>query len=50
MAEVKRKGEELPPAELARYGIPAKEPEGPQLVKGQEPESTSVDADHGSAL
>jgi hypothetical protein len=36
MAELKRKEEELTTAELASYGIPAKEPEGPKLVKGQE--------------
>ena len=39
MAELKRKEEELPTAELASYGIPAKEPEGPKLVKGHEPET-----------
>jgi hypothetical protein len=39
MAELKRKEEELTTAELASYGIPAKEPEGPKLVKGQEPET-----------
>jgi hypothetical protein len=37
MAELKRKEEELTTAELASYGIPPKEPEGPKLVKGQEP-------------
>jgi len=39
MAELKRIEEELPTAELASYGIPAKQPEGPKLVKGQEPET-----------
>ena len=37
MAELKRIEEELPPAELASAVIPAKQPEGPKLVKGQEP-------------
>jgi len=37
MAEVKRIDEEMSTAELASYGIPAKQPEGPKLVKGQEP-------------
>ena len=39
MAELKRIEEELPPAELVSYGIPPKQPEGPKLVKGQEPET-----------
>ena len=39
MAEVKRIAEEMSTAELASYGIPAKQPEGPKLVKGQEPET-----------
>jgi hypothetical protein len=39
MAELKRKEEELTTADLASYGIPAKQPEGPKLVKGQEPET-----------
>ena len=39
MAELKRIEEELPTAELASDGIPAKQPEGPKLVKGQEPET-----------
>src|ERR1700680_837120 len=34
MAELKRIEET---AELATYGIPAKQPEGPKLIKGQEP-------------
>jgi hypothetical protein len=46
MAELKRKEEELPTAELASYGIPTKPPEGPKLVKGQEPETR----DQGSAV
>ena len=37
MAELKRIEEELPTAELASDDIPAKQPEGPKLVKGQEP-------------
>jgi hypothetical protein len=39
MAERKRIEEELPTAELASYGIPRKQPDGPKLVKGQEPET-----------
>jgi hypothetical protein len=39
MAELKRKEGELTAAELASYGIPPKQPEGPKLVKGQEPET-----------
>jgi hypothetical protein len=39
MAEVKRIDEEMSTAELASYGIPAKQPEGPKLVKGQEPQT-----------
>ena len=37
MAELKRKEEELTTAELATYDIPAKQPEKPKLVKGQDP-------------
>ena len=39
MAELKRKEGELTTADLASYGISQKEPDGPKLVKGQEPES-----------
>jgi hypothetical protein len=40
MAELlKTKEEELETAGLASYGVPAKEPDGPKLVKGQEPET-----------
>jgi hypothetical protein len=39
MAELKRTEEELPAAALASYGTPPKQPEGPKLVKGQEPET-----------
>src|SRR5580704_857730 len=39
MAELKRIEEELPTAKLASDGIPPKQPDGPKLVKGQEPES-----------
>jgi hypothetical protein len=40
MAEVlKTKEAELTTADLASYGIPPKQPEGPKLVKGQEPET-----------
>jgi hypothetical protein len=38
MAQLKRIEEELPTAELASYDIPPKQPDGPKLVKGQEPE------------
>jgi hypothetical protein len=38
MAELKRK-EELTTAELASYGVAQKQPDGPKLVKGQEPET-----------
>ena len=37
MAELKTIEEELPSSELASDDIPAKQPEGPKLVKGQEP-------------
>ena len=37
MAELKRIEEELPSSELVSDDIPAKQPEGPKLVKGQEP-------------
>jgi hypothetical protein len=41
MAEPRRIEGELPTATLASYGIPPKQPEGPnlELVKGQEPET-----------
>jgi len=39
MAELKSIEEEVPTAELASAAFPAKEPEGPKLVKGQEPET-----------
>ena len=39
MAELKRIEEEFPTAELVRDGNPPKQPEGPKLVKGQEPET-----------
>ena len=38
MAELKIKEGDLTTAELATYGIPPKQPEGPKLVKGPEPE------------
>jgi hypothetical protein len=38
MAELKRK-EELTTAELASYGVAQKQPDGPKLVKGREPET-----------
>jgi hypothetical protein len=39
MAELKRKEEELTMAELASHGVAQKQPDGPKLVKGQEPET-----------
>ena len=39
MAELKRIEEELPAAGLASYSTPPKEPEGPKLVKGPEPQT-----------
>jgi hypothetical protein len=39
MAELKGIEEEVPTAELASAAFPAKQPEGPKLVKGQEPET-----------
>jgi len=40
MAELlKTREAELTTADLASYGIPPKHPEGPKLVKGQEPET-----------
>jgi hypothetical protein len=39
MAELKRIDEELPTAEVAGDGIPPKQPDGPKLVKVQEPET-----------
>lgn len=39
MAELKRKEEDLTTAELASFGIAQKQPDGPKLVKGQEPET-----------
>ena len=40
MAELlNTKEAELTTADLARYGIPPKQPEGSKLVKGQEPQT-----------
>jgi hypothetical protein len=39
MAELKTKEGELTRVGLASYGIPPKQPEGPKLVKSQEPET-----------
>jgi hypothetical protein len=39
MAELKRIEEEFPTAEVARDSNSPKQPEGPKLVKGQEPET-----------
>ena len=39
MAEPRRIDEELPETETASDGISPKQPEGPQLVKGQEPKT-----------
>jgi hypothetical protein len=46
MAELKRIDEEMSTAELASYGIPAKQPDRPKLVKSQEPETL----DRGTAV
>jgi hypothetical protein len=46
MAELKRIEQDVPTAELASAAFPAKEPEGPKLVKGQEPETR----DKGAAI
>jgi hypothetical protein len=39
MAELKRIKEELPSSELASDDIPARQPEGPKLVKAPQPET-----------
>jgi hypothetical protein len=39
MAELRKIEEGLPTDELARHGIPPKQPDGPKPVKGQEPET-----------
>jgi hypothetical protein len=39
MAELKGKEGELTTADLASYGVAQKQPEGPKLVKGQEPKT-----------
>ena len=39
MAELKRKEDELTSAELASYGVAPKQPDGPKLVKTDEPET-----------
>jgi hypothetical protein len=39
MAELKVKEGDLTTAEMASYGIPPKQPEGPKLVKAPEPEA-----------
>ena len=44
MAELKRIEEEFPTSELASDDIPAKQPEGPKLVKGQEPKTPDREA------
>jgi hypothetical protein len=44
MAELKRIEEELRSSELASDDIPAKQPEGPKLVKGQEPKTPDREA------
>jgi hypothetical protein len=44
MAELKRIEEELPTSALASDDIPAKQPEGPKLVKGQEPKTPDREA------
>jgi hypothetical protein len=44
MAELERIEEELPTDELVRDGNPSKQPEGPKLVKEQEPEALAKTA------
>ena len=44
MAELKKMEEELPSSELSSDDIPAKQPQGPKLIKGQEPKPL-----HGAA-
>jgi hypothetical protein len=39
MAELKGVEEEFPTTEFASYGIPPKQPDGPKLVKAQEPDT-----------
>ena len=39
MAELKRKEGELTTADLAGHGVAQKQPDGPKLVKGQEPKT-----------
>lgn len=39
MAELRRKEEDITTAELASYSLPPKQPDGPKLVKVQEPET-----------
>ena len=39
MAELRKIEKGVPTAELAGDGIPPKQPDGPKLVKGQEPET-----------
>ena len=39
MAELKRKEEELTSGELASHSVAQKQPDGPKLVKGHEPET-----------
>ncbi len=46
MAELKRIEEELPSSELASDDIPARQPEGPKLVKAPQPEAL----DKGAAV
>jgi hypothetical protein len=46
MAELKRIEEELPSSELANDDIPARQPEGPKLVKAPQPETL----DKGAAV
>jgi hypothetical protein len=43
MAELRKKEEELTTADLASYGIPPNQPEGPKLVKGQETETLATE-------
>jgi len=51
MAELlKTKEAELTTADLASYGIPPKQPDGPKLVKGQEPETLDTAAAVSEAM
>ena len=44
MAELKKKEGEVTTADLASFGISPKQPDGPKLVKGQEPVTQEPEA------